>query len=323
MAAPTEPHAPQAPGSDIVGWTMSDESPAKGRKGSDDTPDETPEHAADEREAVERAARQLRELAESDDSYGLAILEDADRLVAERAAAEEAAHQSAADRAAADRAAAGEAARESAERTSAEHSTRRAAEQVERLAEAERFAAEREAAHAAARAVAERRAAREAQGRPVAGKTVEQSEADDRSASSVVTFRPRGNLRLVAGVLEIAVLAAAAWAAYAVYREASTNNIVLAVILGALLIGVHAVRSSSSPAQITIDRGALDVVHQQSHHRFDLTNEHIDIEVQGEPGERGWRFLVHRRSLAPFQIDRSMVDPEEFMRVVRRHRPGL
>ncbi|MDP3889970.1 hypothetical protein, partial [Nocardioides sp.] len=113
------------------------------------------------------------------------------------------------------------------------------------------------------------------------------------------------------------------WAAYAVYQQPTTPTMVVAVVLGALLIVVHAVRSSASPAQVSIDRGTLDVVHHHSHHRFDLTNEHIAMETHGEPGERGWRFEVHRRSMAPFRIDRSMVDPEEFMRVVRRYRPGI
>lgn len=43
----------------------------------------------------------------------------------------------------------------------------------------------------------------------------------------------------------------------------------------------------------------------------------------GNPGERDWKVLFLRRSLAPLTVDSSMVDPEDFTAALRTWRPEL
>ena len=43
--------------------------------------------------------------------------------------------------------------------------------------------------------------------------------------------------------------------------------------------------------------------------------------VIGTAGKRSWKVLFLRRGMSPFVLDSSMVDPAEFMTVLRRHRP--
>ena len=56
---------------------------------------------------------------------------------------------------------------------------------------------------------------------------------------------------------------------------------------------------------------------------FDLASQYTRFEVHGEPGQRGWKVLFPRRGMAPFTVDASMVDPDDFMRVLRFFRPQL
>ena len=54
---------------------------------------------------------------------------------------------------------------------------------------------------------------------------------------------------------------------------------------------------------------------------FDLA--HVEVEMHGKPGGRGWKVLIMRRSMSPYVIDSSMVDPGEFTYVVRFFHPEI
>ena len=56
---------------------------------------------------------------------------------------------------------------------------------------------------------------------------------------------------------------------------------------------------------------------------FDLASPYTLLEVHGRPGQRHWKVLFPRRDLPPYKIDRSVVDPHDFMRVLRFFRPEL
>ncbi|MGZ4466569.1 MAG: hypothetical protein ACXVW0_14505, partial [Nocardioides sp.] len=84
---------------------------------------------------------------------------------------------------------------------------------------------------------------------------------------------------------------------------------------------VWAVRASTAPAHVTVRGGQVEIVRAGSRHRFDLASHYTPVDVIGAPGDRSWKVLFHRRSMTPFVVDASMVDPVEFTRLLRRYRP--
>ncbi|WP_203336363.1 hypothetical protein [Nocardioides limicola] len=140
---------------------------------------------------------------------------------------------------------------------------------------------------------------------------------------SVVKFKPRTNARRITGILELVALGGTAVAGYAAYQDQSPTTIAIAAVLGALLLVVHGVRSTTVPAQVRLENGTLDVLANNSHHRFDLSNPHVELTERGTPGKRGWRLLINRRNMSPYVITPAMVDPVAFMKVVRIIRPEL
>ena len=134
-------------------------------------------------------------------------------------------------------------------------------------------------------------------------------------------FAPRVAARRVLGLLLLVSLAAAVAAGYAAWQQRTTSMIGSAATLALLTVSISGLRAGSSPARLTVHDGQLEILRAGSRHRFDLAGDYAPIEVVGAPGRRGWKVLVQRRGMAPYVIDSSMVDPREFMRVLRRYRP--
>jgi hypothetical protein len=106
--------------------------------------------------------------------------------------------------------------------------------------------------------------------------------------------------------------------------EGFTAPLALGALLVGVLLGTVAVRSLRASGHAGIaDDGMVDIVDADGHHRFSAANPGTAIEVVGEPGDREWRVLFHRRTLPPVAVDATMVDPEEFLRGLRAWRPEL
>jgi hypothetical protein len=86
---------------------------------------------------------------------------------------------------------------------------------------------------------------------------------------------------------------------------------------------VWAIRGGASVTTLEVHQGQLQVIQQGGRFIFDLSSQYTRFEVHGEPGHRGWKVLFPRRGMAPFTVDASMVDPDDFMRVLRFFRPSL
>lgn len=136
-----------------------------------------------------------------------------------------------------------------------------------------------------------------------------------------VVFKPRTGARRLVGLLLLASLAATAYAGYEAYDVRTTNTIAVAATLGALSLVLWALRAGSSAPRLSVTSGQLEVLGSAGRFVFDLDSPYTPIEVVGTAGKRGWRVLFLRRGMSPFVIDSSMVDPTEFMSVLRRHRP--
>jgi hypothetical protein len=139
--------------------------------------------------------------------------------------------------------------------------------------------------------------------------------------STNVEFAPRTQARRVVGLVLLITLSGAAVAAYAVYQDRTTLTIGLATTLGVLALVVWAVRAGTPTTRLAVRAGQLEVLQGGGRFVFELTGGYTPIEVRGQPGDRDWRVLFLRRNMDPFVIDSSMVDPDEFMRVLRRYLP--
>jgi hypothetical protein len=140
-------------------------------------------------------------------------------------------------------------------------------------------------------------------------------------ASTNVEFTPRTRARRVIGQLLLVALAGAAVAGYAVYRDPTTLTIGVAATLGVLTLVLWAVRTSTATAHLSVHAGQLEVERGGGRFVFELAGSFTPIEVVGRPGDRNWKVLFLRRNMDPFVVDSSMVDPHEFMDVLRRYQP--
>jgi hypothetical protein len=136
-----------------------------------------------------------------------------------------------------------------------------------------------------------------------------------------IFFKPRtGTRRLLGAILLVTLattVAAAAWA----WQDRSYLSYGIAGTAAALTLIVWATRASASAARLTLHGSELEIMRGGSRSLFDLAQSYTPIEVQGRPGERRWRVLFLRRGMSAYVIDASMVDPHEFMKVLRYFRP--
>lgn len=132
-----------------------------------------------------------------------------------------------------------------------------------------------------------------------------------------------GGVRAATGVLLLLALVATGIAGYVAYQDPTETALGVAGVLALLTAVIWAVRASASPTRMSLQQGRLEIHSAAGRHLFDLGNPHTSIEVRGRPGSRGWKVLFHRRAMAPFVIDSSMVDPAAFTEVLLHHRPDL
>ncbi|MEN8707539.1 MAG: hypothetical protein ABF306_15485 [Nocardioides marinisabuli] len=132
-----------------------------------------------------------------------------------------------------------------------------------------------------------------------------------------------GGVRAATGLLLLLGLAATGVAGYVAYGDPTETALGVTGVLALLSAVIWAVRASASPTHMTFQQGRLEIRSAAGRHLFDLGNPHTAIEVRGRPGSRGWKVLFHRRAMAPFVVDPSMVDPVAFTEVLLHHRPDL
>ncbi|MCW2792832.1 MAG: hypothetical protein JWO76_1930, partial [Nocardioides sp.] len=141
-------------------------------------------------------------------------------------------------------------------------------------------------------------------------------------ADELVTFGPPRSSRAVTVVLALAALAAAGFTVYAALAPLSTAVLVAAGV-ATVLLAVLAWRVRPLVSHVRIDRGLVDIVAGERHHRFDLRNDRTRVEMTGEPGTREWQVLFLRRSLEPVTVTSRMVDSVAFTETLRKWRPDL
>ena len=142
-----------------------------------------------------------------------------------------------------------------------------------------------------------------------------------RSLPQTIFFKPRGGTQRILGLLLLVFVALTAAAAWWAYQDRSYTSYAIAGIALVVTGVIWATRTSATPARLTLHGSELEIVRSGSKTLFDLA--HVQVEMHGKPGGRGWKVLILRRSMRPYVIDSSMVDPREFTYVVRYFHPEI
>ena len=77
--------------------------------------------------------------------------------------------------------------------------------------------------------------------------------------------------------------------------------------------------AASPVSHLHVHGGILEVQRAGQTERFDLTSHYTMIRTVGKPRSSRWRVLIERPADTPFVIDRTMVDPRAFTRVLEAY----
>src|SRR5690606_22924817 len=130
---------------------------------------------------------------------------------------------------------------------------------------------------------------------------------------------PRG-ARLILPALPIR---AAVAAGPVIWRGAETKvgtDIGIAAARPALGLVLWRGLAATPNRQVAVRGGILEIEDGTSRYTFDLRNPAVRVDVEGTPGSRGWRVIIHRHRLAPYVLTRHVVDPHRFTEVLEHYR---
>lgn len=161
---------------------------------------------------------------------------------------------------------------------------------------------------------------REDRGLRAPERDITQAPTSPKAPPGVVQFQRRRSTRQLLGMSALLCFLGTIGTGFLAWETRGTTEIAVAGTLGVMTLILWSAFSTAAPATLTIDRGLLDIVSKESRHRFDLASPYTEITVRGRPGKRNWQVQIHRRSMKPYVIDSSMVDPEEFQPVLEHYR---
>ncbi len=134
-----------------------------------------------------------------------------------------------------------------------------------------------------------------------------------------VEFKPRGTGRRLVGLITLASLATTAYLGWQAYEERTSVAIGIAATVGVLTVILWAAWAASPVSHLHVHGGILEVQRAGRTERFDLTSHYTVIRTEGKPRSSRWKVLIDRPASAPFVIDRTMVDPKAFTRVLEAY----
>ncbi len=140
---------------------------------------------------------------------------------------------------------------------------------------------------------------------------------------STYHFKPKRTSRRLLTIALLCGLVLSAYFVRAAVELQDTGSIGLAAIVLLATAMVWAIRAGASVTTLTVHHGQLEVVQQGGRYVFDMASQYTRVEVHGRPGKHGWAVIFPRRGMTPFKVDATMVDPDDFMRVLRFFRPQL
>jgi hypothetical protein len=121
------------------------------------------------------------------------------------------------------------------------------------------------------------------------------------------------------GFLTLVSLGASGYFGWQAYEERTTVALGIAGTLAAFTVVLWAAWAASPVSHLHVHGGILEVQRAGRTERFDLTSHYTTIRTEGRPRSSRWRVLIDRPANTPFVIDRTMVDPKAFTRVLEAY----
>jgi hypothetical protein len=134
-----------------------------------------------------------------------------------------------------------------------------------------------------------------------------------------VEFKPKGNGRRMVGFLTLVSLGATAYLGWQAYEDRTTVAYGITATVAIFTIVLWAAWAASPVSHLHVHGGILEVQRAGRTERFDLTSHYTVIRTEGKPRSSRWRVLIDRPQNTPFVIDRTMVDPKAFTRVLEAY----
>jgi hypothetical protein len=156
----------------------------------------------------------------------------------------------------------------------------------------------------------------------------EDGDAQSRSAPTtempaIYRFAPLKSARRFLSLVLLTGLVASGYLGYLAYQSRDEIQIGIAATVTFATLVIWAIRAGATVTLLTVRRGQLEISRQGGRMVFDLASTYTPIQVIGRPGSKKWKVLFQRRGMTPVVVDSSMVDPQDFMRVLRFFRPDL
>ncbi len=138
-----------------------------------------------------------------------------------------------------------------------------------------------------------------------------------------VEFKPRATARRIVGLLTLVSLGVTAYTGWWAYQERSIVSYGVLASCVLLTVVLWTGWASSPVTHLHVHGGVLEVQRGGTTERFDLTSHYTVIRREGSPRSSRWKVLIERPHNAPFVINRSMVDPKAFTRVLQAYHHAL
>ncbi len=135
---------------------------------------------------------------------------------------------------------------------------------------------------------------------------------------------PKKAARRLMGLLLMGLLPATALAIWVAASTRDTTLAGVALILGALTLGLWFMRVLVVPTTVSIVGPQLEVRRGDEVHRWDLASVYSPVDhIRSRPGRSGWRVVMRAADGSLFTIDATMVPAKRFMEILKRYRPEL
>jgi hypothetical protein len=146
-------------------------------------------------------------------------------------------------------------------------------------------------------------------------------EGNDGGAGALA--RDGSDPRVLSLILAATAVVAGAVALLALVNDNLDTTFGYAMIVATLVLAYAAHRTRLRASEVTVSNGVVHIKKGETSYRFDVRNPGTGIDMVGQPGDPSWQVYFHRKGMDDFVVDARMVNAEEFVRLLREHRPDL
>jgi hypothetical protein len=147
---------------------------------------------------------------------------------------------------------------------------------------------------------------------------------DDSGASAGDGLAPDGSdPRVLSLILAATSVVAGMVALLALVNGNLATPFGFAMIAATIGLAYAASRTRARATEVSVSNGVVYIKKGETSYRFDVRHAGTGIDMVGQPGDAAWQVYFHRKGMDDFVVDSRMVEPHEFVRQLREHRPDL